>query len=162
MTIQIGEKVPSGPKLMQATAEGPRPMTTDDLFSGKKVVLFGVPGAFTPSCSAQHLPGFVQQADAIRAKGVDTVACVSVNDAFVMQAWGTAQGANDKVTMLGDGNGELVQALGLTLDASGFGMGTRATRFSMIVDDGVVKALNVEANPSEVGVSGADKILEQL
>ncbi len=162
MTIEIGQKIPQGIKLMEATSGGPRPVTTDDLFAGKKVVMFAVPGAFTPSCSAAHLPGFVQHADAIKAKGVDTVACLSTNDAFVLQAWGDAQKAGEKVMMLSDGNGEFVKALDLTLDASGFGMGLRATRFSMIVEDGVVKSLNVESNPGEVAASSAEKVIDQL
>lgn len=162
MTIEIGQKIPEGIKLMEATAGGPRPVTTDEVFGGKKVVVFAVPGAFTPSCSASHLPGFIQHADAIKAKGVDTIACLSTNDAFVLQAWGTSQDAGDKVMMLSDGNGDFVKALDLTLDASGFGMGMRSTRFSMIVENGVVKSLNVESNPGEVAASSAEKVIEQL
>ncbi len=160
MTIQVGDRIPDG-KLMHMTADGPAPITTEELFSGKKVVLFAVPGAYTPTCSARHLPGFVQNADAIKAKGVDVIACLSVNDAFVMDAWGKDQNVGDKVLMLADGNGEFARALGLDFDASGFGMGVRAQRFAMIVEDGVVTALNVEA-PGAFEVSSAEAILQQL
>jgi peroxiredoxin len=146
---------------MQKQDGGPKPVKTDELFAGKKVVVFGLPGAFTPTCSAKHLPGFIQNADAIRRKGVDVIACVSVNDAFVMGAWGEQQGAGDKVMMLADGNGEFAHALGLEMDASRFGMGKRVQRFSMIVEDGVVKALNVE-EPGAFSVSSAEHILKQL
>jgi len=141
--------------------DGPSSMTTAELFAGKKVVLFAVPGAFTPTCSAKHLPGFVDQAAAIKAKGVDTIACVSVNDVFVMSAWGKSAGTDDAVTMLADGNGEYTKALGLELDASGFGMGTRAKRFSAIIDDGVLTQLNIEP-AGEFGLSSAETILKQL
>jgi peroxiredoxin len=140
--------------------EGPADITTDEIFSGKKVVLFAVPGAFTPGCSLTHLPGFVVNADKIKAKGVDTIACMAVNDAFVMDAWGKAQNA-DELLMLADGNGDFTEALGLGLDARGFGLGQRSQRFSMIVDDGVVARLNVESGAG-VDVSSAEKILEQL
>jgi peroxiredoxin len=140
--------------------EGPTDITTDEIFKGKKVVLFAVPGAFTPGCSITHLPGFVVNADKIKARGVDTIACVSVNDAFVMGAWGKAQNA-EELLMLADGNGDFTSALGLELDARGFGMGQRSQRFSMIVDDGVVTGLNVEPGAG-VDVSSAEKILEQL
>ncbi len=160
MTISVGDKVPSG-TLVTMTADGPAPVTTDDLFGGKKVVLFALPGAFTPTCSAKHVPGFVAHADEIAAKGVDTIACLSVNDAFVMGAWGKDQGAGDKVMMLADGNAAFSSALGLTFDASGFGMGTRAQRFAMIVDDGTVTALNVE-EPGAFEVSSAEYVLGQL
>ena len=160
MTIQVGDKVPEG-TLVQMTENGPAPASSDALFSGKKVVLFSVPGAFTPTCSAQHLPGFVQNADAIRAKGVDTIACMAVNDAFVMGAWGDDQGAGDKVLMLADGNATYSKALGLDFDASGFGMGTRGQRFSLIVDDGTVTHLNVE-EPGAFQVSSAEHALSQL
>ena len=136
-------------------------MSTKDLFEGKKVSLFSVPGAFTPTCSAQHLPGFVDNADAIKAKGVDTIACMAVNDAFVMSAWGNDRGVGDKILMLGDGNAELTKAMGLELDASGFGLGTRGQRFSMIVDNGVVKNLNIEEGGA-FEKSKAEVILEQL
>jgi peroxiredoxin len=140
--------------------EGPTDITTDEIFKGRKVVLFAVPGAFTPGCSITHLPGFVVNADKIKARGVDTIACMSVNDAFVMGAWGKAQNA-EELLMLADGNGDFTAALGLELDARGFGMGQRSQRFSMIVDDGVVTQLNVEPGAG-VDVSSAEKILEQL
>jgi peroxiredoxin len=140
---------------------GPKPVTTSDLFDGKKVVLFALPGAFTPTCSAKHLPGFIQNAAAIHGKGVDTIACLSVNDAFVMGAWGEAQGAGDKVVMLADGNGDFTRALGLEMDASKFGMGQRSKRYAMIVDNGTVKALEVE-EPGAFSVSSAEHIIQQL
>ena len=159
MSIQQGDKLPSATfKVM--SAEGPKDISSDEIFAGKKVVLFAVPGAFTPGCSMTHLPGFVVQADAIKAKGVDSIACMAVNDAFVMGAWGEAQNA-EEILMLADGNGLFTSALGLELDASGFGMGTRAQRFGMIVDDGTVTYLGVEA-PGEIKVSSAEAILEQL
>src|ERR1700735_4782413 len=145
MTIKVGDTIPSM-KLMVATADGPKEISTDEIFKGKKVVLFAVPGAFTPTCSAKHLPGFVQNAEAIKAKGVDTLPCPSVNDAFVMGAWGKAQGTEGKVMMLADGNGTFTKELGLEMDGSGFGLGSRSKRYAMVVQDGVVKALNVE-NP---------------
>jgi peroxiredoxin len=160
MTIKVGDKVPSA-TLMQMKGGAPQPVKTDDLFSGKKVVVFALPGAFTPTCSAKHLPGFIQHAEDIKGKGVDEIACVSVNDAFVMGAWGESQGAADKVAMLADGNGDFTRALGLEMDASRFGMGKRSQRFSMLVDNGVVKALNVE-EPGAFSVSSADHILKQL
>ena len=139
MTIKVGDKVPSA-TLMQMKGGAPQPIKTDDLFAGKKVVLFAVPGAFTPTCSAKHLPGFVQKADEIRKKGVDVVACVSVNDAFVMGAWGDQQAAGDKVMMLADGNGDFTHALDLEMDGSKFGLGRRSQRYSMLVDNGVSKS----------------------
>jgi peroxiredoxin len=142
-------------------ANGPGSITTDELFAGKKVVLFAVPGAFTPTCSVKHLPGFVDQAAAIKGKGVDTIACLSVNDVFVMSAWGKSASADGAVMMLADGNGDYTKALGLELDASGFGMGTRAQRFSAIVDDGVLTHLNIEP-AGEFGLSSAETILSQL
>jgi peroxiredoxin len=142
-------------------ANGPEPVSTDDLFKGKKVVLFSVPGAFTPTCSAKHLPGYVQNAEALKGKGVDTIACMAVNDVFVMKAWGEAGKAAGTVDMLADGNGEYARALGLELDASKFGMGTRGKRFSLIVDDGVVSTINLEP-PGEFGVSSAETALKQL
>ena len=144
MTIKVGDKVPSA-TLMEMKDGKPKPVTTDELFAGKKVALFALPGAFTPTCSAKHVPGFVQNSDALKAKGVDAIACVSVNDAFVMGAWGKDQGAGDKVHMLADGNGDFTRAVGLEMDGTKFGMGKRSQRYSMIVDNGVVKALNVEA-----------------
>jgi peroxiredoxin len=160
MTIKVGDKVPSA-TLMQMKESGPGPVKTDDLFGGKKVVVFALPGAFTPTCSAKHVPGFVQHADELKAKGVDAIACVSVNDAFVMGAWGDNQKVGDKVMMLADGNGDFTRALGLEMDASKFGMGKRSQRFSMIVDNGVVKELNVE-EPGAFSVSSAEHVLKQL
>jgi len=160
MTIKVGDKIPSA-TLMQMKDGGPKPVKTDELFAGKKVVVFALPGAFTPTCSAKHLPGFVQNADAIKAKGIDAIACVSVNDAFVMGAWGDQQKVGDKIMMLADGNGDLTKALGLELDGSRFGMGKRSQRFAMIVDNGVVKELNVE-EPGAFAVSSAEHVLKQL
>jgi glutaredoxin/glutathione-dependent peroxiredoxin len=160
MTIKVGDRLPNL-TLTQATKEGPKPVTTAELFEGKKVALFAVPGAFTPTCSARHLPGYVDSAADIKAKGVDTIACLSVNDAFVMKAWGEAHNTGDDVVMLADGNGEFTKAVGLELDASRFGMGPRSQRYSMIVEDGVVKELNVES-AGEFRVSAADYLLAQL
>jgi len=157
MTIKVGDKLPQA-TFMTGTAEGPAPITSDDLFKGKRVALFAVPGAFTPTCSAKHVPGFVQNYDAFRGKGVDTIACVSVNDAFVMGAWAKDQGAGDKVLMLADGNGDFTRAVGLEFDASKFGMGKRSQRYSMLVKDGVVKSLNVE-EPGAYEVSSAEHML---
>ncbi|ANK80993.1 MAG: peroxiredoxin [Rhodospirillales bacterium] len=161
MTIQVGDKMPEG-GFMQMTDDGPAPITSSDLFDGKKVVLFAVPGAFTPTCSAKHVPGFVSRADELKAKGVDTIACLSVNDVFVMNAWGKDQSVGSKVMMLADGSGDYVSRLGLELDLTPRGMGKRATRFAMIVNDGKVEHLGVESNPGELTVSGADAILEKL
>ena len=160
MSISVGDKLP-GTTFIKATADGPQPVNSEEFFAGRKIALFSVPGAFTPTCSARHLPGFVDKADELKAKGVDEVACTAVNDAFVMGAWGQGAGATDKVTMLADGNGEFVEALGLTMDGSKFGMGKRGQRFSMIVDDGVVEQLNVE-EPGAFNVSSADYMLERL
>jgi peroxiredoxin len=160
MTIKVGDKIPSA-TLMQMRDGGPKPVTTSELFDGKKVVLFALPGAFTPTCSAKHLPGFIQHAAEIKAKGVDTIACLSVNDAFVMGAWGDQQGAGDKVVMLADGNGDFTRALGLEMDGSRFGMGKRSQRYSMVVDNGVVKELNVE-EPGAFAVSSAEHVMKQL
>ena len=160
MTIAAGEKMPAGTFGVMTDA-GPGAVSTDELFAGKKVVLVSVPGAFTPTCSAQHLPGFVQQAAALKGKGVDTIACMAVNDVFVMDAWGKDQNAGDDVTMLADGNGEYAAALGLEMDASGFGMGTRGQRFAIIVDDGVATHVAVEA-PGQFEVSKVEAILEAL
>lgn len=160
MTIKVGDKVPSA-TLMQMKSGSPQPVKTADFFAGKKVAVFALPGAFTPTCSAKHLPGFVQHADDLKAKGVDAIACVSVNDAFVMGAWGDQQNVGDKVAMLADGNGDFTKSLGLEMDASKFGMGTRSQRFSMLVDDGVVKNLNVE-EPGAFAVSSAEHMLKQL
>mgnify|MGYP003700418741 CR=1 FL=1 len=161
MTIQVGDKMPEG-GFMQMTDDGPAPITSSDLFDGKKVVLFAVPGAFTPTCSAKHVPGFVSRADELKAKGVDTIACLSVNDVFVMNAWGKDQSVGSKVMMLADGSGDYVSRLGLELDLTPRGMGKRAPRFAMIVNDGKVEHLGVESNPGELTVSGADAILEKL
>jgi len=158
--IKVGDRIPAA-KLRHMTAEGPKDITTDEIFKGKKVVLFAVPGAFTPTCSAKHLPSFVQNAAAIKAKGVDTIACLAVNDAFVMGAWGKAQNTDGKVEMLADGNATLTKELGLEMDGSGFGLGTRSKRYAMIVQDGVVKTLNVEA-PGAFEVSSGETILKAL
>ncbi len=147
---------------MTMTDDGPQAISTGELFAGKKIVLFGLPGAFTPTCSAKHVPGYVQNADALKAKGVNAIACMSVNDAFVMGAWGQNQNAGDKVMMLADGSAEYTDQLGLTLDLSARGMGKRCTRFSMLVDDGVVKSLNIEDNPGEAAASSAETMLEQV
>jgi len=160
MTIKVGDKIPSS-TLTTMTADGPAPVNTDDYFAGRKVLVFSVPGAFTPTCSAKHLPGFVENADAIKAKGVDEIACYAVNDVFVMHGWGESNGVAGKVTMLADGNGTFTSAIGLELDASGFGMGTRSQRFSMIVDDGVVTTLNIE-EPGAFQLSSAEHALSQL
>ena len=161
MTIKVGDKMPEG-QFMIMTGEGPEPLGTDELFGGKKVVLFGLPGAFTPTCSARHVPGYVQNADALEAKGVDTIACMAVNDAFVMGAWGKDQNVGGKVVMLADGSAEYTAKLGLGLDLSGRGMGQRCTRFSMLVEDGEVKSLNLEENPGEAAASGAEAMLGQV
>jgi peroxiredoxin len=160
MAIKVGDKIPSI-KLMQMTADGPKPITTDELFKGKKVVLFALPGAFTPTCSAKHLPGFVEKNAALKAKGVDTVACLSVNDAFVMGAWGKDQKADGKVVMLADGSGDFTKAVGLELDLTDRGMGKRSQRYAMVVDNGMVKTLNVEATGA-FDVSSADAVLKAL
>jgi peroxiredoxin len=160
MTIKVGDRLPEMP-LTLATSEGPRPTTTGEFFGGRKVALFAVPGAYTPTCSAKHLPSFVEKAAELKAKGVTEIACTSVNDAFVMAAWNKEQGS-EQITMIADGNGQLAEALGLTMDASKFGMGAvRSQRYSMIVNDGVVEQLNVEA-PGEYRASSAETLLEQL
>ncbi len=160
MTIKVGDKVPDA-TLTHMTDSGPAQITTQELFGGKKVAIFAVPGAFTPTCSNDHLPGFVNNADAIKGKGVDTIACLSVNDAFVMGAWGKDRNVGDKVLMLGDGNLDLTKKLGLELDGSGYGLGERSQRYSMIVDDGVVTNLNIEG-PGQFEVSKAEVIVDQL
>ncbi|HUZ75557.1 MAG TPA: peroxiredoxin [Stellaceae bacterium] len=160
MAIKVGDRIPAA-KLRHMTADGPKEISTDEIFKGKKVVLFAVPGAFTPTCSAKHLPGFVQNAPAIKAKGIDTIACVAVNDAFVMGAWGKAQDTDGKVLMLADGNATFTKELGLDMDGSGFGLGTRSKRYAMVVEDGVVKRLNVE-NPGAFEVSSAEAILKAI
>lgn len=160
MTIQVGDKLPNV-TFIKATESGPDAIQSDEYFRGRKVALFSVPGAFTPTCSARHLPGFVEKVDEMKAKGVDEVACTAVNDAFVMAAWAKHAGAEGKVTMLSDGNGQFVKAVGLDMDSSKFGMGTRGQRFSMIVQDGVVQELNVE-QPGEFRVSSAEHLMSQL
>lgn len=159
MAISVGDKLPEV-TLVKATENGPEQVSSSDYFAGKKVALFSVPGAFTPTCSARHLPGYVDKADELKSKGVDEIACTAVNDAFVMGAWKSANSA-DAVTMLSDGNGDFAQAVGLTMDGSGFGMGQRGQRWSAIVEDGVVKELNVEA-PGDFSVSSAEHMLGQL
>jgi peroxiredoxin len=160
MTIQVGDKIPEV-TLKWLTASGMAEVKTTDIFQGRKVVLFSVPGAYTPTCSKEHLPGFVSRADEIKAKGIDDIVCLSVNDPFVMQAWGNEQGAEGKVTMLPDWNGRLTDAMGLTQDISIAGLGVRGKRFSMLVENGVVKSLNVEEGKG-VSVSGANQCLIEL
>ena len=160
MTIQVGDRIPAG-TFKTMTADGPANLSTEELLAGKTVVLVSVPGAFTPTCHARHLPGFVDHIDAIKAKGVDTVAFMAVNDVFVMNAWGKAQHADGKITMLADGNGDVTTALGLEMDASAWGMGKRGQRFALVVKDGVVTHANVESG-GEFRVSAADYVLGQL
>ena len=160
MTIQVGDSIPSA-KLVQATAEGPKEISTEELFGGKTVVLFGVPGAFTPTCSAKHLPGFVQNYDALAAKGADVVACMAVNDAFVMGAWGKDQGVGDKIMMLADGSADFTKKLGLELDLTARGLGIRSQRFALVAKDGKVTHVAVEA-PGAFEVSKAEAILAAL
>ena len=159
MTIKVGDTLPAA-QFMTMTADGPRPITSDEVFKGKKVALFAVPGAFTPTCSAKHLPGYVEQAAALRAKGIDEIWCVAVNDAFVMGAWGREQQAGGKVRMLADGSALWTTALGLELDLVQRGMGVRSQRYSALIDDGVVKQLNIEA-PGKFEVSDAATMLAQ-
>jgi peroxiredoxin len=159
MTIAKGDRIPDV-TLVKATEDGPEKVQSGEYFAGKKVALFSVPGAFTPTCSARHLPGFVEKAEELKAKGIDEIAATAVNDAFVLGAWNKANGSSD-ITMLADGNGEFAEALGLTMDGSGFGLGKRGQRFSMIVNDGVVEELNVEA-PGDFKVSSAEHLLSQL
>ncbi len=160
MTISVGDKIPQI-TLKHMSKDGLADITTEEIFGGKKVVMFALPGAFTPTCSAKHLPGYIANAGAIKDKGVDSIACVSVNDAFVMGAWGQQQNVGDAVLMLADGNAEFADALGLSFDGSGFGMGKRAQRFAMVVNDGVVEALHVE-QPGAFEVSSAEAILQGL
>ena len=159
MSISVGDRLPDV-TMVKATAEGPEQVQSSEYFAGKKVALFSVPGAFTPTCSAKHLPGFVEKADELKAKGVDEIVGTAVNDAFVMSAWNASAGSSD-ITMLADGNGDFAEAVGLTMDGSGFGMGKRGQRFSMVVNDGVVEQLNVEA-PGDFKVSSAEHMLGQL
>ena len=160
MTIKVGDKLPEV-TLVKATDAGPEAIDSTSYFAGRKVALFSVPGAYTPTCSAKHLPGYLEKLDELKAKGVDEVACTAVNDAFVLGAWSKSNDAGGKVTMLADGNGDFAKAIGLTMDGSKFGMGTRGQRYSMLVDDGVVTQINVEA-PGEFRVSSAEHLLEQL
>ncbi len=160
MSISVGDKLPEA-NFMEMTANGPEPRSTEDVFAGKKIALFAVPGAYTPTCSAKHLPGFVERQGDLAAKGVDEIVCTSVNDVFVMGAWSSDNGADGKVRMLADGNGAFAAALGLEMDASGFGMGQRSQRYSMLVEDGTVKELNVEQGGG-FEVSSADYLLGQL
>jgi len=160
MTIKVGDKLPSI-TLKYMNKDGMQTATTDDLFKGKKAVLFGLPGAFTPTCSAKHLPGFVNHADDLKKKGVEVIACLSVNDAFVMDAWGKAQNAGEKVLMLADGNADFAKATGLTMDGTGYGMGLRTSRWAMVLEDGKVKTLNVEA-PGAFKVSSAEAVMKAL
>lgn len=160
MTIKAGERMPAG-KFKLMGENGPQDLTTAQLYDGKRVVLFSVPGAFTPTCNAKHLPGFVTQAAAMHAKGIDTIACMAVNDVFVMNAWGKSANAGEAVLMLADGNGEYARALGLELDATGFGMGKRGQRFAIVVENGVAAKVNIEA-PGEFKVSAAEYVLGQL
>lgn len=160
MAIKVGDTLPAA-TFMTNTAEGPAPLSTDDIFKGKTVALFAVPGAFTPTCSAKHLPGFKEKAAELKAKGVDTIACVSVNDVFVMKAWGKDQGIDSEVLLLADGNGDFTRAIGLDFDGSKFGMGARSQRYSLIAKDGVVTSLNVE-EAGQFKVSSAEYLLEQL
>jgi peroxiredoxin len=161
MPIKVGDRLPSA-TFRVMTADGPKPRSTDEVFKGKKVVLFAVPGAFTPTCTKNHLPGYITNADAIRAKGIDSIAVTGVNDQFVMDAWKKASGGEGKVEFLADGNGDFAKAIDLTLDASANGLGLRSKRYSMLVEDGVVKKLNIEEAPGKAEVSGADAMLKSL
>jgi peroxiredoxin len=160
MTIKVGDRLPQV-NFMVATAEGPKPSSTDDIFKGKRVALFALPGAFTPTCSAKHVPGFKAHEADLKAKGVDAIACLSVNDAFVMKAWAKDQGVENEMVMIADGNGEFTKAVGLDMDGSKFGMGSRSQRYSLIANDGVVEQLNVEQG-GEFRVSSAEYLLEHL
>jgi len=161
MPIKVGDKLPNA-TFRVMTGEGPKPKTTDDIFKGKKVVLFAVPGAFTPTCTKLHLPSYVDNAGAIKGKGIDTIAVTGVNDVFVMEAWKKASGADGKVEFLSDGNGEFAKAIDMTFDGSGNGLGTRSKRYSMLVENGVVKKLNVEEAPGKCDISGGQTLLGQL
>jgi len=161
MAIKVGDRLPDA-KFRVMSADGPAWKTTDEVCKGKKVVLFAVPGAFTPTCHKNHLPGFIQNADAIKAKGVNTIAVLSVNDAFVMDAWKKATGAEGKVDFLADGNGDFAKAIDMALDGTANGMGIRSKRYSMLVEDGVVKKLNIEEAPGKADISGAENLLKQL
>lgn len=161
MSIKVGDKIPSV-KLKHLTDEGMAEVDTGELFAGKKIIFFGVPGAYTPACHKTHLPGYVAKADEIKAKGIDEIVCVAVNDPFVMKVWGDQQGAAGKVTMLPDGNGALTEALGLGFDGSGAGLGTRSKRFSLVAEDGVIKSLEIEDSPGDVTVTGAESCMTKL
>jgi peroxiredoxin len=161
MTIQVGDRLPQT-TFRVMTADGAKPKTTDDVFAGRKVVLIGVPGAFTPTCHRNHLPGYIENAASFTEKGVDAIAVTAVNDVFVMDAWAKASGGDGKVEFLADGNGDFAKALGLTLDASGNGLGVRSKRYSMVVDDGVVKSLNIEETAGKADTSGADNLLRTM
>ncbi|MBU3730288.1 MAG: peroxiredoxin [Beijerinckiaceae bacterium] len=161
MTIAVGDKLPQT-VFRVMTADGPQPRTTDEIFKGRKVVLFAVPGAFTPTCQNNHLPGYLKNVDTIKAKGVDAIAVTGVNDVFVMNAWCKANNAEGQIEFLADGNADFAKALGLSMDGSGFGLGTRSQRYSMIVNDGVVEAINIEDAPGKAEISGADALIKQL
>ena len=161
MAIKVGDSIPDV-KVMTLTASGPAPVQTGELLGSGKVVLFAVPGAFTPTCSDHHLPSYIVRNEELRAKGVDTIACISMNDAFVMGAWGEAQGVGEGVVMLADGNGEFTKALGLEMDGSNFGLGTRSQRYAMVIDNGVVSLLNIETAPGTIEQSGAEAVLAAL
>ena len=161
MTISVGDRVPAA-TFTTMTPDGLKPKTSDDIFKGKKVVLFAVPGAFTPTCHKNHMPGFVKNADAIKAKGIDTIAVTAVNDVFVMDAWKKASGAEGKIEFLADGSADFAKAIGLSLDVSARGLGIRSQRYCMVVDDGVVKSISVEDAPGKVDLSGADNLLKQI
>lgn len=161
MPIKVGDKVPNA-TFRVMTAEGPKPRTTDEVFKGKKVALFGVPGAFTPTCNNLHLPSFLKNVDSFRSKGVDTVAVTAVNDVFVMEAWKKASGAEGKIDFLADGNAEFAKAIDMAFDGSGAGLGTRSKRFSMLVDDGTVKAINIEDAPGKCELTSGDALLKQI
>ena len=161
MAISVGDRLPDA-TFMTLTEDGPKEIKGADLFTGKRVILFAVPGAFTPTCHKNHLPGYLEKMDDLKAKGIDAVACVAVNDMFVMDAWAKSTGADGKIVFLSDGSADFTKAIGMELDASGFGMGLRSKRYSMLVEDGVVKAINVEENPTEADVSGAPAMVEAL
>jgi glutaredoxin/glutathione-dependent peroxiredoxin len=161
MTIQVGDRLPQA-TFRVMTAEGPAAKTTDDVFKGRKVVLVAVPGAFTPTCHRNHMPGYVAKADEIKAKGIDAIVVTAVNDVFVMDIWGRESGCGDKIELISDGNGDFAKALGLTMDGSGFGLGTRSQRYSMVVEDGVVRSLNIEDAPGKADISGAENLLKSL
>ena len=161
MAIKVGDRLPSATFTVM-TADGPKPKTTDEMFKGKKIVLFAVPGAFTPTCHKNHLPGFLQNAGAIKSKGIDAIAVTGVNDVFVMDAWKKSTGAEGKIEFLADGSGEFAKALGLTADLVARGLGVRSQRYSMLVEDGVVKTLNIEDSPGKAEISSAETLLKQL